>query len=196
MIRHKAAALLCLGLFAFPLCAQTVKVNWRNGAPFSDYKTFAWQNSKNPGPPFYADWVKADVVAELASKGLSPVVAGQTPDLIVTYHIQGQEVMDTTSNTDADGFGWGAGPWAGGWGWYGGWGGWGGPIDEDSTTFTSEHPREILMLTISMADGKNKALVWRGQATVDNPSNSQKGDEKQTKQCVQKLFKSYPPKSK
>jgi hypothetical protein len=196
MMKYKFAALLYLFIFALPLYAQTVKVNWRNGAPFATYKTFAWQNSKNPGPPFYGPWVKADVVAELASKGLTPVAGGQTPDLIVTYHIQGQELIDTTSNTDADGFGWGGGGWGGGWGWYGGWGGWGGPIDEDSTTFTSEHPHDILILTISMADGKKKALVWRGQATVENPSNSQKGDEKQTKQCVQKLFKNYPPKSK
>jgi Domain of unknown function (DUF4136) len=196
MIKYKITTLVYLFIFALPLYAQTVKVNWRNGAPFATYKTFAWQDSKNPGPPFYGSWVKADVVAEMASKGLAPVAAGQTPDLVVTYHIQGQELIDTTSNTDADGFGWGGGGWGGGWGWSGGWGGWGGPIDEDSTTFTSEHPHDILILTISMADGKKKALVWRGQATVDNPSNSQKGDEKQTKQCVQKLFKNYPPKSK
>jgi hypothetical protein len=48
------------------------------------------------------------------------------------------------------------------------WGGWVGPIDEDATTFTSEHPYDILILTISMADGKHKALVWRGQATVES----------------------------
>jgi hypothetical protein len=172
-----------------------VKVNWRTGAPFASYQTFAWQDSKNPGAPFYGQWVKSDVLAELATKGLTPIAAGQTPDLIVTYHVQGQELIDTTSNTDSDGFGWGAGPWGGGWGWYGGWGGWG-PLDESATTFTSEHPHEILILTISMADAKQKMLVWRGQATVENPSNSQKGDEKQTKQCVEKLFKSYPPKTK
>lgn len=49
----KAAAVLSLFLFALPLYAQTVKVNWRTGAPFSAYKTFAWQDSKQPGPPFY-----------------------------------------------------------------------------------------------------------------------------------------------
>lgn len=190
MDRLRAAALLCLIVFGLPVYAQTVKVNWRTGAPFGSYKTYAWQDSKNPSLPFYGQWVKSDVLAELASKGLTAVAAGQTPDVIVTYHIQGQELIGTTSNTDGDGFGWG-----GGWGWYGGWGGWG-PFDEDSTTFTSEHPHDILMLTISMADAKTKALVWRGQAAVDNPSNSQKGDEKQTKQCVQKLFKDYPPKSK
>ena len=176
MNKLKAFAPLCVLLFALPLCAQTVKVNWRTGAPFASYKTFAWQDSKNPDAPFYGQWVKADVLDELASKGLTPVAAGQRPDLIVTYHIQGKELIDTTSNTDFDGFGWG-------------------PLDEGTTTFTSEHPHDILILTISMADAKQKLLVWRGQATVENPSNSQKGDEKQTKKCVQKLFKGYPPKT-
>ena len=41
MNKCKAAALLCLFLFALPLYAQTVKVNWRTGAPFADYRTFA-----------------------------------------------------------------------------------------------------------------------------------------------------------
>lgn len=62
MNKVKARCLLCLlFLFAFgaPLRAQTVRVNWRTGAPFASYKTFAWQDSKNPGAPFYADWVKA-----------------------------------------------------------------------------------------------------------------------------------------
>ena len=187
--------LLCLAPGSIPANAQTVKVNWRMSAPFASYKTYTWQDPKNPGMPFYGQWVKPDVLAELSAKGLKPAAAGQTADLLVTYHIQGQEVMDATSNTDVDGFGLGQGPWGGGWGWYGGWGGWGvGP--EDATTFTSEHPREILILTVSMADAKNKMLVWRGQATVENVSSSEKGDEKQTRQCVQKMFKSYPPKSK
>jgi hypothetical protein len=178
-----------------PVFAQTVKVNWRMGAPFSDYKTYAWQDSKNPGFPFYGQWVKADVVAEMNGKGLTAVAAGKTPDLVVTYHIQGQEVIDSTSNTDSDGFGWGPGPWGGGWGIYGGWGGWG-AFDTDATTFTSQHPREMMILTVSIADAKTKMLVWRGQATIDSVSNSEKGDEKQTQKCVQKLFKSYPPKGK
>jgi len=195
MNKFRASTLVGVIVFGLPLYAQTVKVNWRTGAPFASYKTYAWQDSKSPGTPFYGQWVKADVLAELNAKGLTPVAASQTPDLLVTYHLQGQELIDSTSNTDLDGFGWGAGPWGGGWGWYGGWGGWG-PWNEDSTTFTSEHPREMLILTISLADAKQKMLVWRGQATVENVSNSQKGDEKQTEQCVQKLFKSYPPKTK
>jgi Domain of unknown function (DUF4136) len=191
----RAGLFLCVLLCAISLQAQTVKVNWRTGAPFSTYKTYAWQDPKSPGLPFYGQWVKADVLAELATKGFTPAAAGQTPDVVVTYHIQGEQMLDATSNTDYDGFGVGPGPWAGGWGWYGGWGGWGAWPGE-ATTFTSENPRQMVILTIDMADAKEKKLVWRGQATVESASSSEKGDEKQTKQCVQKLFKSYPPKTK
>jgi len=191
----KVGLFLCAFLSAIPLWAQTVKVNWRTGAPFASYKTYAWQDPKNPGLPFYGQWVKPDVQAELAAKGLTPVAAGQTPDLLVTYHIQGEQMLDATSNTDYDGFDMAPGPWTGGWGWYGGWGGWGG-FPGEATTFTSESPRQMVILTLDMADAKQKKLVWRGQATVESAASSEKGDEKQTKQCVQKLFKSYPPKAK
>jgi hypothetical protein len=90
MKTFRAALLVTFLLCGLPLCAQTVKVNWQTGAPFSSYKTFAWQYPKNPGVPFYGAWIKADVIAELQSKGLTPVASGQTPDLIVTYHLQGQ----------------------------------------------------------------------------------------------------------
>jgi Domain of unknown function (DUF4136) len=195
MSKMRAAVWLCLFFVGLPLYAQTVKVNWQTGAPFASYKTYAWRDPSKPGLPFYGQWVKADVLAELNAKGLTPAAPGQTPDLIVTYHILGQQTLDATSNTDYEGFDVSPGPWGGGWGWYGGWGGWGAWPDE-STTFTSEHPREMVILTIDMADAKAKRLVWRGQATVENASNSEKGDEKQTKQSVQKLFKSYPPKAK
>jgi hypothetical protein len=193
MRSFRAVVVVCLLLCAMPLCAQNVKVNWQTGAPFASYKTFTWQDPKTQTVPFYGPWVKADAIAELQAKGLTQAAAGQKADLIVTYHMQGQELVDATSTTD--GFGMAAGPWGGGWGWNGGWGGWG-AFSDDSTTFTSEHPRTILILTVDLADAKANALVFRGQATVENVSKSESGDEKQTKQCVQKIFKSYPPKPK
>jgi Domain of unknown function (DUF4136) len=189
----RALVLLSVFFCSLPLYAQTVKVNWQTGAPFSSYKTYSWVDPKTPGLPFYGAWVKADVIAQLNAKGLQPAAAGQTPDLYVTYHIQGQEMVDATSNTDA--FDMGPGPWGGGWGWYGGWGGWG-AFPAEATTTTTEQPRQMVILTIDLADAKQKKLVWRGQATVENASSSEKGDQKQTLQCVQKVFKSYPPKGK
>jgi Domain of unknown function (DUF4136) len=139
--------------------------------------------------------VKPDVISASTAKGLVQAAAGQTPDLQVTYHLQGQEMVDAAFNTTADGFDMGPGPWGGGWGWYGVWGGWG-AFPADAPTFTFEHPRETVILTVDLADAKQKKLVWRDQATVENASNNEQGDQNQTLQCVQKLFKAYPPKPK
>jgi Domain of unknown function (DUF4136) len=51
----------------------------------------------------------------------------------------------------------------------------------------------MAILTVDLVDAKKKELVWRGQATVDSVSNSQKGDEKQILECVKKMFKQFPP---
>jgi hypothetical protein len=184
---------LALLVVAPNLPAQSVKTTWQNNAPFSSYKTFAWKDPKTPGLPFYGQWVKPDVIKALSSKGLTQAASGQTPDVIATFHIQGQELVD--AETTSDGFDYGAGPWGGGWGYWGGWGGWeAGPID--TTSFTSESPRQIVILTVDLFDAKAKKLIWRGQATVENVSTSEKGDMNQTAKCVEKMFKSYPPKKK
>jgi hypothetical protein len=62
------------------------------------------------------------------------------------------------------------------------------------TAITTEEPRTMGILTVDLYDVAKKHLVWRGQATVDSVSNSQKGDEKQTEKSVEKMFKKYPPK--
>jgi hypothetical protein len=178
-------------LFASSAIAQTVKVNWQTCAPFSDYRSYAWRPSKNLGARFYRQWVVKDVDAELAQKGLRRVEAAQNPDLYVYYHMVAQEVIDST--TTDDGFGWGGGPWGfrGGWGGWGMWGGMGPDISQ-----TEAQPRMMGILAVDMVDVKKKELVWRGQATVDSISNTQKGDEKQVLTSVKKMFRQYPPEKK
>jgi hypothetical protein len=169
--------------------AQTVKVNWRANTSFSDFKTYAWvQSAAQAGPGLvYRQWVEPDVNARLAAKGLKLINLNQHPDLLVAYHVRFQELLDTT--TTSDGFSWG-GPW----GFWGGWGGWGdyGDFGPDFST-TQERPRTMGILTVDIANAK-KQLLWRGQATVDNVSKSQKGDEKQVKKCTEKMFDKFPPK--
>jgi hypothetical protein len=187
----KAAGAVLLLLFATGAVAQTVKVNWQENAPFSDYRTYAWQPSKNQGAQFYQQWVQKDVDDELAQKGLRKVDPNQNPDLYLYYHLMSQEVIDST--TTDDGFGFGGGPW-GFWGGWGGWGDWGGFGPDIAQT--EAEPRMMGILSVDMVDVKKKQMVWRGQATVDAISNSQKGDEKQTLESVKKMFQHFPPKKK
>lgn len=184
--------LFCAVLTATPAFAQTIKVNWNQAVPFSDYKTYAWKTGTSQANSFYAGWVKPDVDAQLAAKGLSLASGNQKPDIYVTFHLQTQEVLDAVTTDDGfgPGWGWGGGPWGGGWG---GWGGWEGG-DFSDTAITTEQPRTMGILTVDLYDVAQKHLVWRGQATVDSVSNSQKGDEKQTQKSVEKMFKQYPPK--
>ena len=179
------AVTVCSLLVASGALAQTVKVNWQTDAPFADYRTYAWKESKNKGAQFYQQWVEKDVDAVLSEKGLHRVGVNEHPDLYVYYHMVTQEVMDST--TTDDGFGWGGGRW----GRWGGWGGWGPDIAQ-----TEAQPRMMGILAVDLVDVKRKQMVWRGQATEDSISNTQKGDEKQVQKSVEKMFKQYPPKEK
>jgi Domain of unknown function (DUF4136) len=182
-------ALFCAVLFAVPAFAQTVKVNWKQSAPFSAYKTYAWKITPAQSKSIYADWAKADIDAQLAAKGLTLASGSQKPDLYVAYHIATQEMLDATTTIDGfGGWGWGGGPW----GFYGGWGGWG--LGGPDIATTTEEPRTMGIMTVDLYDVGHSYLVWRGQATVDSVSNSQSGDEKQVKNSVVKMFKKYPPK--
>jgi hypothetical protein len=185
---------VCAAACASVSSAQTVRVNWQQNAPFSDYKTYAWQFSPKEQNSFYQQFVVEYVDDSLQKAGLQKVPLSQSPALLVTYHFATQEMIDATTTTD--GFGWAPGPWPGGWGYWGGWGGWDGGFGEagpDIST-TQEHPRMMGILSVDLADAKAKRLVWRGQATEDSISSTQKGDEKQVRKSVDKMFAHFPPK--
>ena len=185
-------AFFCAIFLAAPVFAQSIKVNWKQGASFSGYKTYAWKITPQEAKSIYVSWVQADVNAQLAAKGLALAAAGAKPDLYVAYHLTTQEMIDATTTTDGDGFGgwgWGVGPW----GAWGGWGGWGIGAGFPDEAVTTESPRTLGIMTVDLYDVNQKKLVWRGQATVDSVSNSQSGDEKQVKNSVVKMFKKYPP---
>lgn len=52
------------------------------------------------------------------------------------------------------------------------------------------------ILAVDIVDAKKKVVVWRGQATTDAISNTQKGDEKQVMKSIDKMFKQFPPNEK
>ena len=188
-IRYLLAVAFTLAV-SLPLFAQTIKVNWEQNAPFSDYSTYAWRMSKHEGSHFYKQWVVADVDRTLQSKGMRKVALNQHPQVYLIYHEFTQEVADST--TMNDGFGWGGGPWGG----FGGWGGWGmmGGMGTGMMT-TQTEPRTMGILNVDIVDASKRKIVWRGQATVDAVSDTQKGDEKQVVKSVDKMFKNYPPRN-
>jgi hypothetical protein len=196
MKRFRLALLVCVAALTFtvPANAQSVKVNWNQSANFSQYKTYAWKLGPTQNSSFYTPWVQSNADQQLKQTGLTLAAAGQTPDIYITYHMQTQELMDATTTDDGFGPGWGWGP--GPWGVWGGWGGWGVGLGGGDIATTTEQPRTMGILSVDLYDAAKKQLIWRGQATVDSVSNSQNGDEKQTKSSIDKMFKQYPPKSK
>jgi hypothetical protein len=182
---------ICLSAGALATNAQTVRVNWQQKAPFADYKTYAWHITSAQNNSFYQQFVVEYADDALRKAGLTKVSESQNPALLIAYHFTTQEMMDSTTTTD--GFEWGGGgPW-GRWGSWGGWGGWGGDFGPEFSN-TEEHPRMMGILTIDLIDAKMKRLVWRGQATEDTIASTQKGDEKQVKKSVDKMFQHFPPK--
>ena len=186
--RNLLAVVALCGTAATVANSQSVRVNWQKNAPFSDYKTYAWQFSPNENNSFYKQWVVQFVDGSLQKAGLQQVASSQNPALIVTYHFMTQELMDATTTTD--GFGWGGGPW----GYWGGWGGWGLGDTGSEISNTQERPRTMGILTVDLVEANAKRLVWRGQATEDSVSSSQKGDEKQVRKSIDKMFARFPPK--
>lgn len=175
------------------ISAQTVKVNWQTKNDFAKYHTYSWVvNTQQRNNDLYRPWIEKDVNAELAKKGWTPAKTRASADVYIDYHRLDEQADDVVTTTDDTGIGWG---WGGGWGGYGGFGGWGdmGGMGESSSEV---EPRMMGIVTIDIKDPKIKEVVWRGQATVDSVSNTQKGDEKQIEKCVQKMFKQFPPKSK
>jgi len=69
-------AFLCAIFLAAPVFAQTIKVNWKQGASFSSYKTYGWKITPQESKSIYVNWVQADVNAQLAAKGLTLAAAG------------------------------------------------------------------------------------------------------------------------
>ena len=181
------ASALSLLLPAGSVFAQTVKVNWQMQAPFADYRTYAWKDSKNQGSQFYRQWVEKDVDAELAKKGLQKVAIDQNPrDLYLLSH---RHAGSNRFNDHARRLRLGR-KWMG---LLGRMGRPGETIGGPDIAHIEAQPRFIGILAVDIVDAKKKELVWRGQATTDAISNSQKGDEKQVLKSVDKMFKQFPP---
>jgi hypothetical protein len=186
-MRKTQTAALLLALVVCPLvCAQTVKVNWNSTTQFSRYKTYSWKPAANPGNPLFGQWVQPDVDSKLAAAGLQFLYPGQSPDLYVIYSVRTVEKEDAT--TTMEGYGWGDGPWVG-YGWNEGMAEGLPPVQ----TVTTDTPHTLGILTLDIVDRAKKAVIWRGQSTIEHISKNDKHDAEQVQKIVDKMFKSFPP---
>ncbi len=196
MSRFSRICAMSLVFGATGLFAQTVKVNWQTKVDFSQYHTYYWVVNKHQRQnDFYRPWIKHDVNAQLAKKGWTLAPSLKAANVYLDYHSLAEQLNDAVTTSDDSGIGWGMGGGWGGMGGFGGWGDMGGDGDMGDMSTTQVEPRLMGIITIDVKDPKIKEIVWRGQATVDSVSNSQKGDEKQVGKSVEKMFKDFPPKS-
>jgi hypothetical protein len=161
--------LLCIASDAL---AQKVSVDWDHDADFSKYKTYAWIESKSPGPELAAKRIVAAIESQLAAKGLQKA-QGSDADLAVVYNVGAKE------RVSVEGYNYGYGRYR-----------WGdGTVRYDTTTYTEA------TVVVDLVDPKTHSLVWRGTAS-DTVSDKPEKNEKKIQKAAEKMFKKYPPTKK
>ena len=154
--------------------AQDVTTNSMPGTNFSQFHTYKWvaiQGATYPNQILDQE-IKDAINTQLSQKGLT-MTTGEKADLYVGY----QTAVDQQKQWNAYGMG-------GGWRFGGGMG-----------TATSS-TIDIGTIVVDMYDPSTKQLVWTGRATKTlNPSKNQQKNVENLNKAMQKLLKSYPPKS-
>jgi hypothetical protein len=181
---------ICLLLVA-TVCAfaQKVNVDWERGANFQLYRTFAWGDCEDPGElELWRPRIVQNIEYQLAIKGFRRAIEGQQPDVIVSYRSDVEERVTFVGFDYGYGQNWGPGPGPGpalGWGPTWGWGWGGGPFTLEPVV------RQEFVLTVDMVDARRNQLLWRGEATEDFSSKSEK-NVRRLRKAVEKLFRNYP----
>lgn len=164
-------------LAASSALAQKVHVDSDSRADFSKYNTFkiALQPGYTPRNPLMAQRAIKGVAYHLTLKGLREV--GDSPDLSACLYA----VLKDEKQLNIDSFGYGYGPY---------WGGWGGEMG--GTTTTRTYTITVGTLVVDLYDTSTKQLVWRGTGT-DTLSAKPAKNEKKLNKALEKMFKKYPP---
>jgi hypothetical protein len=96
-----------VGLWFFPgtgsAYAQKVNTDWNHETNFSNYKTYAWLESKHPAPSSLTNRrIIENIEKQLAAKGLRK--ATNNPDLFVAYNagVKKQEGGKSTTGRGGD----------------------------------------------------------------------------------------------
>lgn len=148
--------------------AQTVTYDMDKTANFAKFRTYAWVRGTEIPDEWNHQRVVTAVDAQLALRGMTPVGAGQNPDVYVAYHAAFDRTVQISGS------------------------GWGGPAISRSGTARAE---EVLVGTIvvDVIDASSRTIVWRGIATkeIDTRADPEKR-EKNINRAAEKLFKKYP----
>ena len=164
---------------------QKVNVDWERGANFPRYRTYAWGECEDPGElRLWQPRIVQNIEFQLAAKGFRKAPPGQRPDVIVSYRSDVEERASFVEYDYGYGPGWGLGP-ALGWGPSWGWGWNGGPVTVEPVV------QRKFALTVEIVDARQNQLLWRGDAT-DNLSSKSDKNIKRLRRAVEKLFRNYP----
>ena len=147
--------------------AQDVSYDYDKTVNFSALKTYAWAPDGNIQDELTHKRIVAAVDAQLAAKGMRPVEAGATPDVIVTYRAGVRQELEVNGYT-------------------------GYRLNRWSSARVEQVPVEALL--VEMLDAKTGSTIWRGTATRDvDVKASPEKREKNINKAAEKLFKKYPP---
>jgi Domain of unknown function (DUF4136) len=147
--------------------AQDVSYDYDKSVNFSALKTYAWAPDGNIQDELTHKRIVAAVDAQLAAKGMRPVEAGATPDVIVTYRAGVRQELEVNGYT-------------------------GYRLNRWSSARVEQVP--VGALLVEMLNAKTKEVVWRGMATKDlDVDASPEKREKNINKAAEKLFKKYPP---
>jgi len=147
--------------------AQDVAYDYDKSVNFSALKTYAWAPDGNIQDELTHKRIVAAVDAQLAAKGMRPVEAGATPDVIVTYRAGVRQELEVNGYT-------------------------GYRLNRWSSARVEQVP--VGALLVEMLNAKTKEVVWRGMATKDlDVDASPEKREKSINKAAEKLFKKYPP---
>jgi hypothetical protein len=152
--------------------AQNITYDFDRTANFAAYKTYAWVRGTPLADEINHKRVVDAVSTQLAGKGLTPVDATGTADLLVAYH------ATFDRNLQISGFSTGWGPYrlAGGSG-----------VARTERILTGT-------LVVDIVDARTKTIVWRGIASKEVDTNADPAKrERNIQRAAERLFKNYPP---
>ncbi len=174
----KIRLIACVLVILATLGCSSLKVNqdWDRSANFSQYKTYAWQDSGETVrdvSPLIHERVVAAIDQQMSAKGFQKTESN--PDVYVTYMSDDDEQL----RIDTKHFGYRMGS-----AWY-----WGGGRGTSTSTVRS-YTKGTLVL--DMWDARAKQLIWRATASDIVSENPEKNTTKVNK-AVARMFAKFPP---